>query len=359
MVATRGIRLRWSTSRYRVGRDDGVRIRIWVGTACEVTENIFAYRMLPLNPVTGAQAGTFSHVCSPTDLEEYPEEAPLAGHLPEWFRLPYVDVVLRSRQERDDFLLNVKEDVIRLLATLEKMDVLEPGGDVSYGATCPDESSSSSSPSSSASTSSESLGPVQEITSFSSAAQGRGVGARWTDIGSGAGGDVLGDDDDSANFARVSMAAGQSSQVLTLSGFDFTDLPDDATIVGMEVRVWLRNALAASSSSEGIEEVALGNCDALPPLLPSGIEPPQLTFLSLYHPAGQLGANEASGEALTSSLFEELPFGGDTFLWGLTAWRPVDIKRGEFGINLLVRAPFTSSQTVVELDGGSITVYYR
>lgn len=144
----RRIKIRWTTSRYVWQKHDGIRVRFDVVEAVEMADRIFAFRMRPMNPKTGRYAGFFSHVCSPPDLAEYPEDEPRVGDSPQWFRLAYVDVLIRSREEADAFITDVKADVCRLKRTLDIMDTLEPTGE----ATCGDfDSSSSSSESSSSS----------------------------------------------------------------------------------------------------------------------------------------------------------------------------------------------------------------
>jgi hypothetical protein len=52
---------------------------------------------------------------------------------PEWFRLNYVDVLLRSRAEVNAFIRDVVEDVQRLKTTLDTADTLLPGGQLWIG----------------------------------------------------------------------------------------------------------------------------------------------------------------------------------------------------------------------------------
>jgi hypothetical protein len=96
-----------------------------------------------MKPGAGERVGEFSHVCSPVDLEEYPEDEPIAGQRPEWFRLNYVDVLLRSRTEVHEFIKEVCADVNRLKGTLDLTDTLIPGGELWVGGE-PDAESSSS-----------------------------------------------------------------------------------------------------------------------------------------------------------------------------------------------------------------------
>jgi hypothetical protein len=139
----RAIRLSWSVSRYNYNDTDGIRVRITADQPVMMPDKIFAYMLLPMKPGAGSKVGAFDHVCSPIDLEEYPEDTPIPGSRPEWFRLNYVDVLLRSRTEVYEFIKDVISDVKRLKHTLNLMDNLMPGGEMWIGPEPSPESSSS------------------------------------------------------------------------------------------------------------------------------------------------------------------------------------------------------------------------
>jgi hypothetical protein len=129
----RRVRLTWQVSRYNYHATDGIRVRIVASDALLMPIKIFAYLLLPLKPGESERVGAFDHVCSPTDLEEYPEDEPIPDTRPEWFRLDFVDVLLRSRAEVEAFIRDVAEDVQRLKATLDLTDTLLPGGQIWIG----------------------------------------------------------------------------------------------------------------------------------------------------------------------------------------------------------------------------------
>lgn len=139
----RRLQLVWAVSRYNYHNTDGIRVRITAQNPEQMSDKVFAYLLLPMKPGAGERVGEFSHVCSPVDLEEYPEDEPIPGHRPEWFRLNYVDVLLRSRTEVHEFIKEVCNDVQRLKATLDLMDTLLPGGELWVGGAPQEESSSS------------------------------------------------------------------------------------------------------------------------------------------------------------------------------------------------------------------------
>jgi hypothetical protein len=129
----RNVHLEWSVSRYDINDIDGIRIRITATESNDMPTKIFAYQMLPVKPGGTQQVATFDHVCSSVDLEEYPEDQAVPNSRPAWFRLNYVDVMVRSREEAREFINSVIEDVQLLKNTLDIADDLLPGGDVWIG----------------------------------------------------------------------------------------------------------------------------------------------------------------------------------------------------------------------------------
>lgn len=132
-VSERRIHLTWNVSRYYMNDIDGIRVRIEADSSNLMPTKIFAYQMMPFKPGEFEQVGAFDHVCSAVDLEEYPEDEPLLNVRPQWFRLNYVDVLLRSREEVRAFINSVMEDVQILKNTLDITEELVPAGDVWIG----------------------------------------------------------------------------------------------------------------------------------------------------------------------------------------------------------------------------------
>jgi len=132
-MSERRIKLNWSVSRYYAHTTDGIRVRIEASNANLMPAKVFAYQMLPIGPADAERAAMFDHVCSPSDLEEYPEDEPLPNVRPAWFRLNYVDVLLRSRTEVDRFIHDVTADVNSLKEVLDVADDLSPAGELWIG----------------------------------------------------------------------------------------------------------------------------------------------------------------------------------------------------------------------------------
>lgn len=134
----RGLSLEWWSSPYIVERQDGIRVRAHVNSAIGMPTRIFAYRMRPKSPVDGTAVAEFSHICSSVDLEEFPADGPIVNSSPEWFRLEFVDVLVRSKAEALDFIDVLRQDVRTLVKTLQTMDTLVLGGLEHFGDTYSD-----------------------------------------------------------------------------------------------------------------------------------------------------------------------------------------------------------------------------
>ena len=172
----RFIRVQWAVSYWKANAVDGIRLRIEIVEAALMPSKVFQYQLRPKNPNTGEEVAEFDHVSSPPDIEETPEDAPAPGDpRPKWFRLSYVDLLLRSRHEVDDVLAAILEDLRVLKRTYDIISVIEPvGEEVIDGAPpepAPSSSSSSASEGSESSESSESSdsGSLSSSSSSSSA----------------------------------------------------------------------------------------------------------------------------------------------------------------------------------------------
>lgn len=344
----RSIKLSWATSHYRLGTDDGVRLRVVASCAEGLSDSIFAYRLLPTG-VSGEAEATFDHVCSPPDMADYPENQPRDGEEPPWFRLSFLDVMVRSVSQADNAIAIIQSDVNRLISTLNKMDTLfHTGAEVfGSGVDCdapePDPDEDPEDPGSSIA-----LGDVLSITTTGTSEQSIGYGVPWVETGVGAGSPTEGDDGDSTNRSRVPLAATVPSQLLLVQGFDFSTLPDDAVITGVEVRVVLRNATAEDQSSSEANSLSLD--------LPE-TSYPTLDLLAIQHTDAGSGTNAATGQLVFNDEYMHITAGDGDDLWGL-ALQPVQLKDGAFGVGLVIGAAKTRP-TIVEVDGVVATVYYR
>ncbi len=349
----RSIKIRWASSHYVYGQDDGVRVRFDVVCAGEMDTKVFAYRMLPLSPNGGAE-GFFSHICSPVDLEEYPEDGPLAGTSPEWFRLSYVDVLVRSVTEAEDFIAIVRDDVRRLVSTLNKMDAIFTGGTEVIGTEDCEPVNPDSSSASETSSSSASLGSLSAKIAVGTNEQSVGLGVPWFSIGTGAGSPIGSSDSLALNRSRVELLASEASQLLLVQGFDFSDLPDAAIVEGIESRVVLRDATEDSDSSSSSSSAgSSGSLGSLP------AQCPRLSFLALQHPTFGLGSNRGDFSCIGGPAWETLTHGGEGDRWGFPALTGRDLKDGAFGLGLVVSNGAGTAFSATEVDGVELTVYFR
>lgn len=358
----RKIKIRWATSRYIVGRDDAIRVRIEVVCADGMEEKLFAYRMLPKSPQTGSTRGFFSHICSPADFSDFPEDEPIATHVPPWFRLSYVDVLVRSETESEAFIEDVRSDIRRLIRSLQAIDNVFLTGEDDFltGIQCFSSFSSVSSVSSGSSGSSRSLGPVKSLKSTGTFEQNLGYGQEWVPIGTGAGSPVGSSDSLSPltrNMSRVGLMGGLVSRQLLIQGYDFDALPPNAVLEGLVASLTTRDATLLGSS---ISSAAAPDSSSSSLSVDSPILAPLLTYFRLYDPEiGFVGDEKSNNYPIFGPDWQVLPFGGDNDLW--SAGISVDTlrRRGDFGIGLIVFLPDDINQARVDVDGVEIEVFYR
>lgn len=352
-MAARGIKISWAASHYKYGVDDGVRVRFDVICADEMTTKVFAYRMLPLSPTTGTALGHFSHVCSPPDVAAYPEDEPAPASAPEWFRLSYVDIIVRSVTEAEDFIAIVREDIQRLKDTYDKMDTIFPTGEELFGEECEEPLPLSSGSLSSSDSSSLSIGGLQSLTTVGTNEQSVGFGVPWVDIGTGAGSPVEDSDSLGMNRSRVELLAGQASQVLLVQGFDFSEIPDNAIVEGLHTRTILREDKPGASGSSSSSSSSASSQGA------ETLYRPMLTFMALQHPELGLGDNKALDDPIDGPEWQEMLHGGSADLWGFPEMSGLDLKRGSFGLSLVAALADRPVNAAVEVNGVELTAYFR
>lgn len=352
----RSLKISYATSHYVFGRHDGVRIRIEATCGTNVDTAVFAYRMLPVDP-HGNNEGHFSHICSPVDLADWPRGGPNVGNSPEWFRLSYVDVIVRSVAEAQDFLSVVKCDLKRLLDTLCTMDTLMPGEGELFvcggGTDCTPVASSETPVDSS---SSEVLPPTLPAiaTAIGTDELFTGIGVLWSKSSTSS--------SSMSGFAEqvcVELLAGQASQLLLVHGFDFSALSDNGVVVGIESKITLKDATEPGPT---LPPVFLASSEALSPCasLPvSHADCPRLSFLAIQHPDHGLGENKADSSCIPGPGWNTLSRGNAVDLWGFPSLTTAQLKDGSFGVGLVVKADFYTEQAVVCVAQVELTVYYQ
>lgn len=343
MAVSRSITLEWASSHYIYGVHDGVRVRITVTCAENLDTEIFAYRMLTTDPTTGAKAAFFSHVCSPPDLVEWPKNAIDPMSSPQWLRLPYIDVLVRSVAEAEEFVRLVKEDVFRLKTTLDNMGTLTDTTTITYGSGCTTDDNTDSDTDSS---------EPETVYSWSSesehldAAAGGLVFApqsAWVIIADGASTAP----ETPASLARIALLPGTSSPVLPISGFDVSALDPLTQITGITATLRLRDATDGDNSLGSIGSDSDGVIDG-----------PQLAAVRLYA-AGYSSDNLAAGEEIIGPEWDVLQAGGSDDTWGLPLLTIGELQTYGFALIISIYVPFTGRNTIVEVDGASILLHTR
>lgn len=131
---SRGIWLRkLEQSLYSSNRIQGFRFKVVAYGGNEMPNFIFRYTREALNVREGTYRLAFDGVCSPVDLEEYPESEPIVGVFPEFCRLDYVDLVFRSQSIAEEAWNIMVEEVGNLVYTLNIMEETVPAQDLKLG----------------------------------------------------------------------------------------------------------------------------------------------------------------------------------------------------------------------------------
>ena len=341
MPVSRSITLTWASSHYIYQRHDGVRVRIDVTCSENIDAEIFAYRMLPTDPTTGEKAGFFSHVCSPPDMVEWPKNAIDPMSSPQWFRLSFVDVLVRSVYEAEEFVRLVKEDVARLKATFDNMGILTGETTITYGTGCvedvvPPDDSSSAEGSESWAVDSAQIDAAAGGLTF--ATQGT-----WEIVSSG----PATPPETPTSLARVTLLPGTSSYVLQISGFDLSALDPLSEITGVTATIRLRDA------TDGDESLGSIGLDSL-----GVINGPQLAAIRLFA-AGYSSDSIASNEEIIGPEWDTLEAGASDDTWGLPLLTVGDLQLYGIALILSVYVPFDGRESTVEVDGASLLLTIR
>jgi len=158
-----------------------------------------------------------------------------------------------------------------------------------------------------------------------SSVTGGGGGVAWTNPGN-----VSADDN---SYTTASIGNTGTSQALYATDFNFSTIPDDATIAGIEV------AIGRYSSTTNPNLIK----DNTVQLLKSGSAIGDNKAVT-----GTNWPNESEGEG-------EATYGGPGELWG-TTWSPAEIKASNFGLELIVDNSGFNSH-IAYVDYIRITVY--
>ena len=342
MTVSRSLTLEWASSHYIFGTHDGIRVRLSVTCAENMDREIFAYRIMPTDPTTGERAAFFSHVCSPPDLVEWPKNAAVPNSSPQWLRLPYVDLLVRSVEEADAMIYLLKEDILRLKTTLDTMGTLQASSTVTYGTGCtttdPDPEDSEPAEETLYSWSSNSAYLPASAGGMTFATQGT-----WSIV---AGGPATSPETPSS-YASISLTPGTSSHVLQISGFDMAALNATAIVSGITINLRLRDATDGEASLGSIGADSNGAIDG-----------PQLAAIRLMA-AGYSSDNLATGEEIIGPEWNIMQAGGQEDTWGLPVLTIGNLQTAGLVLIVSVYVPFTGRDSIIEVDGASLILNTR
>jgi hypothetical protein len=121
---------------------DGFRFTLAVTGAYLMPTKVFRYRLVPSKvqatvdqPPTAIELlGAFDGVCSPADLEDFPEDWPAQNARPPWYRLDTVDLIVRSRAIADMAYSAIVAELNHLVETLNLMDQQDAAAPITIGA---------------------------------------------------------------------------------------------------------------------------------------------------------------------------------------------------------------------------------
>ena len=126
---SRSVTLSTAQTPWVVNKTSGVRVRMQVASAVNIPTELFAYYVVPGQAGGVPIEAKFSHVCTPQDLVSIASGLPASTDVI-FFRLPYIDLFLRSPEEAAELISLVKSDIAELKHTLEVMSQLPPSESV-------------------------------------------------------------------------------------------------------------------------------------------------------------------------------------------------------------------------------------
>lgn len=130
-MPVRKIKLTREQVLYTDSRFDNVRLKVTASDGVNFDNKLFRYRMIDYDPTADTLIGQFDGICSPGDLLTIPEDEPTPGADPAWFRLDYIDNILKSPETMEEVWTELSKDIILLKRALDRYD--EFSSDTSIG----------------------------------------------------------------------------------------------------------------------------------------------------------------------------------------------------------------------------------
>ena len=88
-----------------------------------MSSKVFAIEVMPRSADKTAQNVRFSHVCSPSELVEFPEDEPGDCH---YFRVDCIEMVFDTPDIVDHVMDNMRHDVKKLVDEYKELETLKP-----------------------------------------------------------------------------------------------------------------------------------------------------------------------------------------------------------------------------------------
>jgi hypothetical protein len=139
MASQRGVTLvRQPQQRLFVpNRGEGFRLRIDASQPVDMVAEIFLHQRELVDPKTGEQQDTFVCVCSCFDLTIYPANEPDPTQFPQFFRKDHLDIILPGQSMAIEAWTAIYHEVLVMIESLNKLDVLQLGAEVRCGEQLP------------------------------------------------------------------------------------------------------------------------------------------------------------------------------------------------------------------------------
>lgn len=328
----RFLRYQKTRSPYVLNSTLGVRVRFDILAAEDMPAEVFAFKMKTVNPATGEAQGFFSHVCSPSDLSDFPAEEPEEGVSPAWFRLSYVDLQLRSDVEADDFAAIIEQQLDQLKCALDKLETVET---VTVGTAGCEDDEAEEEEESSASLSEGLVSAVPtDLLSF-------GGDANWTDSSASS----SGESSPLTQATLILTPADPAPAALILRGFDLSELPANAVVDEISIL-----AVVAAERAGGSSSISANECSLVEPCSPRAA----LVRVQLYHPdLGPLASEFSEVDVLSSPVSLELTVDPPSEL------TVSDLLRHEFGVFFVADTKLCGGEMTLTVSDISVEVAYR
>lgn len=122
-----------ASTRVRVWNINAYRFRIEVTASDGIDSRVFIYQRGPVDPYRGIPVDYFCTVAGPVDMEELPGDAPNPEQNYPYYRLPYVELDVRTTASAEDLQKKILERVAVLVDAVSRLAQLQVIKEVQFG----------------------------------------------------------------------------------------------------------------------------------------------------------------------------------------------------------------------------------